>query len=81
MSRTLLFWIIASFTLLGLILWGLPYLWDGLGAGMSGHGWFAYIIMGVVTLALSGGLFLLTFFSSRHGYDDIDRPEDGPGAG
>jgi hypothetical protein len=49
-------------------------LWEGLGSGMSGHGWFAYILGGVLTLGLSGGLFALSFYSARHGHDDIDPP-------
>jgi hypothetical protein len=42
---------------------------------VTGLGWGAYIAGGVFTLALSAGLFLLSFHSARHGYDDIDRPE------
>ncbi len=37
------------------------------------YGWLA-IIGGVVFSALvGGGLMALTFYSSRHGYDDLDR--------
>lgn len=75
MSLRLVLWISAAFALLALILWGITLLWGGLGYGLSGHGWFAYIIGGVMTLALSVGLFLLTFHSARHGHDDIDKPE------
>jgi hypothetical protein len=74
MSRALIIWMIAAFAALGLLLWGATYLWEGLGAGVSGHGWFAYILGGVMTLGLSAGLFALSFHSARHGYDDIDPP-------
>ncbi|MBY9065406.1 hypothetical protein K1X12_00760 [Hyphomonas sp. WL0036] len=74
MSLRLVFWILGAFAALGLILWGITYLWEGLGSDVSGHGWFAYILGGVMTLGLSFGLFLLTFHSARHGHDDIDTP-------
>lgn len=77
MSRSLFLWIAASFMVLALMLWALASKWESLADGLSGHGWFAYILGGVMTLGLSIGLFLLTFHSARHGYDDIDRPEDG----
>ena len=55
---------------------GTLYLMRDLGMAMTFHGWTAYILGGVMTLVLSGGLFFLTFYSARHGHDDIDRPED-----
>lgn len=61
---------------LGAVLWAVTYFWQGLGSGMSGHGWFAYILGGGLTIALSVGLFLLTFLSARHGYDDIDATDE-----
>ncbi len=76
MSRKLVLTIVGAFASLAVLLWILPKFWIGGSMGMSGHGWAAYIIGGVVTLGLSGGLFLLTFHSSRSGQDDIDRPED-----
>lgn len=42
---------------------------------ISGHGWFAMILGVVFSLAIGGGLMALVFFSSRRGYDDIDREE------
>ena len=74
MSLRLILWIAAAFAALGLLLWGLAIFWQGMGIGISGHGWFAFILGGVFTLALSIGLFLLTFHSARHGHDDIDSP-------
>ena len=76
MSRTRIVWITLSFVALGIMLWGISRFWFTLGEGVSGHGWIAYILGGVMTLGLSIGLFLLSFYSSRHGYDDIDRPEE-----
>ena len=75
MSLRLVLWIGGAFAALALLLWGVTQLWGGAAYGMSGHGWFAYILGGVLTLALSIGLFLLTFHSARHGHDDIDRPD------
>ena len=76
MSRKLIFWIAGSFSVLGLMLWGISLLWESNAEGLSGHGWMAYILGGVMTLGLSIGLFLLTFHSARHGYDDIERPDE-----
>jgi len=75
MSRTFIFWIMAAFVALGALLWGATYFWEGLGGGVSGHGWIAYILGGVLTFALSAGLFALSFYSARHGHDDIEPPE------
>ncbi|MEM1106908.1 MAG: hypothetical protein AAGH87_11015 [Pseudomonadota bacterium] len=40
--------------------------------------WLAYGVGAVATITVGSGLFWLTFHSARAGYDDIDRPEDGP---
>jgi len=74
MSRTFLFWLFAALVALGALLWGATFFWDGLGTGVTWHGWIAYILGGVLTLGLSAGLFALSFYSSRHGHDDIDPP-------
>jgi hypothetical protein len=74
MSRAIILWLIGAALALGALLWGATFVWEGLGSGMSGHGWFAYILGGVLTLGLSGGLFALSFYSARHGHDDIDPP-------
>lgn len=79
MTRTLVLWFAGGFAALAALLWGLPLLWQGLGAGITGHGWIAYVLGGVLTVGLSIGLMLLSFYSARHGYDDIDPPgTDGP---
>ena len=77
MTRNIILWIIVAFSALAAVLYGTTFFWQGLGDGLSGHGWFAYVLGGVLTLALSFGLFSLTFFSARNGYDDID-PSDSP---
>lgn len=52
------------------------YLWQVSGVHMTTHGWIAYALGCLFSVALAGGLFYLTFKSAREGYDDIDRPED-----
>jgi hypothetical protein len=77
MRNSVILWIILAFMALVALLWGATFFWEGLGSGMSGHGWFAYILGGVLTLGLSAGLFALSFYSARHGHDDIDPPPGG----
>ena len=40
---------------------------------MSIHGYIAMILSIVFSLVIGCGLVALMFYSSRHGYDDIDR--------
>jgi len=61
---------------LGLTFWAVASMWSQMGVNMTLHGWIAYGLGVVVSIALAGGLFFLTFKSARDGYDDIDRPED-----
>lgn len=61
---------------LGLTFWGVASMWSQMGVNMTMHGWIAYGLGVVVSIALAGGLFFLTFKSARDGYDDIDHPED-----
>ena len=77
MASSVILRITLAFVALGALLWGATFFWQGLGSGMSGHGWFAYILGGVLTLGLSAGLFALSFYSARHGHDDIDPPQGG----
>ncbi|MEL6568539.1 MAG: hypothetical protein AAFQ22_08985 [Pseudomonadota bacterium] len=54
-----------------------------LASGVSSGGlpialWLPYGIGAFLTIVVGSGLFALTFYSSRAGYDEIDRPEDGP---
>ena len=39
---------------------------------MGIHGWVAMGLGVLFTVGLGGGLMALTFYSSRHGYDDIE---------
>jgi drug/metabolite transporter (DMT)-like permease len=71
-------WLAAAFIALGVILWGATHFWQGLGEGVTGHGWAAYILGGVLTLGLSIGLFALSFYSARHGHDDAVPPHGEP---
>ena len=51
-------------------------MWRDMGVTLSLHGWIAYGLGAVGSLALSGGLFWLLFHSARSGHDDLERPED-----
>ena len=75
MTRPIIITAIAIFALAA-ILWGVSNLWASLGVQMTMHGWIAYGLGAVASIALAGGLFWLTFKSAREGYDDIERPED-----
>ena len=79
MSRKAIAILFACIATLALVLVLAPRFWVGGAGGLSGHGWAAYIIGAVLTVGLSGGLFFLTFYSSRSGHDDIDRPDDPAG--
>jgi hypothetical protein len=63
--------------MLGFCIWGFIAAWKLSGdTPMSVHGYIALGLAGGVTLLLGGGLMWLAFYSSRKGFDDIDR--DGP---
>ncbi|MEM9739103.1 MAG: hypothetical protein AAF829_04480 [Pseudomonadota bacterium] len=54
-----------------------------LASGISSGGlpmslWVAYGVGAFLTIIVGSSLFALTFYSARAGYDEIDRPEDGP---
>ena len=49
--------------------------WSAMGdVTISTNGWIALGLGALATLLLGAGLMFLVFFSSRHGYDDNDRP-------
>ncbi len=75
MTRPIVITLIALITLAA-ALWAVAQLWASFGVTLSMHGWIAYGLGTVVSIALATGLFWLTFKSAREGYDDIDRPED-----
>ena len=76
MTRTSLLAVIAALGLLILVGAAVYMMWSDLGVTMSMHGWIAYGLGAVASLALSVGLFWLLFHSARSGHDDIDRPEE-----
>ena len=76
MTRTSLLTVIAALGLLVLVGAVVYMMWSDLGVTMSMHGWIAYGLGAVASLALSVGLFWLLFHSARSGHDDIDRPEE-----
>ena len=59
--------------LLGLAVWWAVYAWNRIDVEMSIHGYIAMILGIVFSLVIGCGLMALMFYSSRHGYDDIDR--------
>lgn len=62
-----------------LVIAAAAYLASGIGSGgLPMSLWLAYGVGTFLTVVIGSGLFVLTFYSARHGYDDIDRPEDGP---
>jgi hypothetical protein len=68
---------LALVAMLGLAVWGFFAAWKLSGdAPISANGYVALGLAGGVTLLLGGGLMWLAFYSSRRGWDDIDR--DGP---
>lgn len=75
MTSTLLL-ILAAILGLAFTAWAVSSMWADLGVNLTMHGWIAYGLGVVFSLALAGGLFFLLFKSAREGYDDIDRPED-----
>lgn len=53
------------------------YLASGISTGgLPPSLWLAYGVGAFLSIVVGSGLFALTFYSARHGYDDIDRPED-----
>jgi hypothetical protein len=60
--------------MLGFAAWGFVAMWRMSGdTSISVHGYIALAIAGLGTLVLGGGLMWLAFYSSRKGWDDIDR--------
>jgi len=59
--------------LLGFAFWWAIYAWNSVHVQMSVHGYIAMILGIVFSLVIGCGLMALMFYSSRHGYDDIDR--------
>ncbi len=68
--------VVGMAAMLAFVVWGFFAAW-GLGGDskISIHGYIALGLAAVFTLLLGGGLMWLAFYSSRKGYDDIDRDE------
>ena len=65
--------ILPMLALLGFAFWWAIYAWNSVHVQMSVHGYIAMILGIVFSLVIGRGLMALMFYSSRHGYDDIDR--------
>ena len=76
--RNVILLAVVLFTVLGASLWGVWEMWFSVGdVGMSIHGFIALALGSFFTLLLGGGLMWLSFYSSRHGYDErAGDPED-----
>ena len=59
--------------ILGVTLWWAVSAWNAFDVEMSIHGYIAMILGIVFSLVVGCGLMGLMFYSSRHGYDDLDR--------
>ena len=79
MTRLSLIAIITALGVLVLAGAGVYMMWAQLGVTMSVHGWIAYGLGALASIALSVGLFWLTFHSARSGHDDMERPEEHDG--
>lgn len=79
MTRTTLLTLIAALSALVVASAAVYMMWSDLGVTMSMHGWIAYGLGALGSIALSAVLFWLLFHSARSGQDDISRPEDHDG--
>jgi hypothetical protein len=70
-------WFLPLFGLLAGALWFAGATWFRLsGDAIPLYGWFAIVGGVFFSLVVGGGLMALTFYSSRHGYDDPTRGTD-----
>jgi hypothetical protein len=67
------FLVLPLLAILGITVWWAVSAWNAVDVEMSIHGYIAMILGIVFSLVLGCGLMGLMFYSSRHGYDDIDR--------
>ena len=67
------FFILPLLALLGFAVWWAIYAWNSVDVEMSIHGYIAMILGIIFSLVIGCGLMALMFYSSRHGYDEIDR--------
>lgn len=65
--------VLALFALLAAAVWFAVTAWERFGGGpMPAYGYVAIAGGVLASLLVGGGLMGLVFYSSRHGYDDID---------
>jgi hypothetical protein len=66
------FLVLPLLAILGITLWWAVSAWNAVDVEMSIHGYIAMILGIVFSLVIGCGLMALMFYSSRHGYDDMD---------
>jgi hypothetical protein len=72
-----LYILVPLFALLAVSLWFAGTSWVHLGGDpIPAFGWVALIGGVAFSLLVGGGLMALVFYSSRHGYDDLDGGDD-----
>jgi hypothetical protein len=65
--------VLALFAILAVAVWFAATAWERFGGGpMPAYGYVAIAGGVMASLLVGGGLMGLVFYSSRHGYDDID---------
>jgi hypothetical protein len=71
--------VIALFALLALAVWFAAAAWAHLGGDAIPFYGYVAIAGGVLfSLLIGGGLMALVFYSSRHGYDDLNGGDSNP---
>lgn len=71
--------IIVLFALLALAVWFAVAAWEHLGGDAIPFYGYVAIVGGVLfSLLIGGGLMALVFYSSRHGYDDLNGGNSNP---
>ena len=64
---------LAGVAVLAALAWAFKTVWADSGVSLGLHGWIALTVALVGVTAVGGGLMWLAFYSSRAGWDDIDR--------
>jgi len=66
------FLVLPLLAILAVALWWAVHAWNAVDVEMSVHGYIAMILGIIFSLVVGCGLMGLMFYSSRHGYDDLD---------
>jgi len=66
------FLVLPLLAILAVALWCAVHAWNAVDVEMSVHGYIAMILGIIFSLVVGCGLMGLMFYSSRHGYDDLD---------